>query len=459
MFRSLFFRPSEDRLSAHERAGLPARQMAVRVLAAVLRDRHPFDEAFDQIGSEERYKTLEPRDRAFAHLMVLTALRRAGQLRAMIANFIEKKLPKKRGHLDEILLTAAAQLVFLKTPPHAVINLAVFQVQKDPQARHLSGLANAVLRRISEQAETLLAAQDEARLNTPDWFWQRWKEAYGEHETYRLAAQHLVEPPLDLTVKSDAEGWATRLGGIVLPTGSVRFVAKGRIEELPGYNEGEWWVQDVAASLPARLFGDVRGKVIADLCAAPGGKTAQLAHAGAKVWAVDISEKRLARLRANLKRLKLEAEVVVANCLQWMPPEPLDAILLDAPCSATGTLRRNADIPYLKNLLDVGELADLQRKMLGHALDILKPGGTLVYCTCSLEPSEGAAQITNALSERSDVDLVPVRAEEIANRADWIDDVGAIRTLPHYLQFSEPDLSGMDGFYIARLMKREGSVG
>jgi 16S rRNA (cytosine967-C5)-methyltransferase len=460
VFRSLFFRPSEDRLSAHDRAGLPARQMAVRLLAAVLKDRHPFDEAFDQIGAEERFKKLEPRDRAFAYAIVLTVLRRAGQLRAMIANFIEKRLPKKRGNLDEILLSAAAQLVFLKTPPHAVINLAVFQVQKDPQARRLSGLANAVLRRISEQTETLLATQDEARLNTPDWFWQRWKDAYGEHETYRLTAQHLVEPPLDLTVKSDAEGWAARLGGIVLPTGSVRVVAKGRIEELAGYNDGEWWVQDVAASLPARLLGDVRGKVVADLCAAPGGKTAQLAHAGAKVWAVDISDKRLNRLRTNLARLKLDAEIVTADCLRWTPPEPLDAILLDAPCSSTGTIRRNPDIPHLKNLLDVGELADLQRKMLWHALDILKPGGMLVYCTCSLEPIEGPIQIANALNERTDAALAPVRAEEMANRTDWIDDMGALRTLPHYLQFSEPDLSGMDGFYIARLVKRgEGSLG
>lgn len=454
MFGWFSFRPREARLSAADRAGLAARQMAVRLLAAVLQERRALDEALDHISAEERFAGLEARDRAFARVIVMTALRRLGQLRAIIAKFIEKPLPAKRGSIDEILLSAATQLVFLKTPPHAVINLAVHQVQGDPVARRFSRLANAVLRRISEQGETLAAAQDEARLNTPDWLWQRWASAYGPDEAYRIAAQHLVEPPLDITVKSDAAGWAKRLGGVVLPTGSVRVAAKGRIEELDGFSDGEWWVQDAAASLPAQLVGDIRGKRAADLCAAPGGKTAQLAQTGAKVWAVDTSVKRLERLAANMARLKLHAEVVTADATNWAPPEPLDVILLDAPCSATGTIRRHPDIPYLKNLLDVGELADLQRKLLWHALEILRPGGTLIYCTCSLEPAEGPQQIANLLAERRDVTLVPVRSDEIAGRSEWIDDAGALRTLPHFLQLSDPDLSGMDGFYAARLVKK-----
>jgi 16S rRNA (cytosine967-C5)-methyltransferase len=431
--------------------------MAVRLLVAVMKERRPFDEAFDQIAGEEAFKALESRDRAFAYLIALTVLRRAGQLRAMIDKFIEKTLPAKRGDLDEIMLAAAAQLAFLKTPPHAVINTAVSQVKNNPRTKRFAGLVNAILRRVSEQADTLLASQDEARLNTPDWFWQRWEKTYGEHETYRLTAQHLIEPSLDLTVKSNPEGWAQRLGGIALPTGNVRIATKGRIENLDGYNDGEWWVQDIAASLPVRLLGDVACRVVADLCAAPGGKTAQLAHAGAKVWAVDISARRLLRVEDNLARLKLKAETVVADALQWTPPEPLDAILLDAPCSATGTIRRNPDIPHLKNLLDIGKFVDLQHKLLRRALDILKPGGTLIYCTCSLEPAEGQDQITNLLDQRTDVTLDPVCADEIAGRAEWVDEMGALRTLPHDLQLSDPDLSGMDGFYAARLVKQNGS--
>ncbi len=442
-------------MSAADRAGLKARQMAVRVLAAVLTERRPFDEAFDEAATSEPFAGLEPRDRAFARAIATTALRRLGQLRAIVATFIDKPLPPKRGRLDEILLAAAAQLVFLKAPPHAVINLAVFQVRGDQQARRFARLANAVLRRISEKGAALAAAQDPARLNTPDWLWERWVAGYGEDETYRMAAQHLIEPALDLTVKSDAAGWAKRLGGVALPTGSVRTTAKGRIEELNGFADGEWWVQDAAASLPAQLLGDVRGKLVADLCAAPGGKTAQLAAGGATVWAVDSSARRLERLRANLARLNLEAETAEADASLWLPPEPLDAVLLDAPCSATGTIRRHPDIPYRKTSEDIGELAALQRKLLAHAITLLKPGGTLVYCTCSLEIAEGPAQTRRVLSERSDVTLMPVRPEEIAGRAEWIDEKGALRTLPHYLNLSDPALSGMDGFYAARLVRKE----
>ncbi|MEJ2124014.1 MAG: transcription antitermination factor NusB [Alphaproteobacteria bacterium] len=444
-------------MSTSDRNGLAARRMAVAVLVSVFKRGKPLDEAFDRVGANERYAGLEARDRAFARAIVLVSLRRAAQLRAIVGQFITKPLPAERGSIDEILLAAAAQLVFLKVPPHAVINLAVFQVKGDDKARRFHRLANAVLRRVSEQGATLAAAQDEARLNTPDWLWQRWQDAYGADNAYRVAAQHLIEPPLDLTVKADAEGWAKRLGGVVLPTGSVRVSAKGRIEELEGYSDGEWWVQDAAASLPAQLLGDVVGKRCADLCAAPGGKTAQLAHKGAKVWAVDSSAKRMERLSDNLKRLKLEAEteIVVADAAAWSPPEPLDAVLLDAPCSATGTIRRNPDIPHLKNAEAVVELAGLQRKLLEHAITMLRPGGVLVYCVCSLEPAEGPEQIARLLAERQDVELSPIAPEEIAGRGEWLDDTGALRTLPHFLQLSDPDLGGMDGFFAARLVKKD----
>jgi 16S rRNA (cytosine967-C5)-methyltransferase len=453
VFGFLTFRTGEDRLSPANRAGLRARRLAVRVLAGVLKQRKPFDEAWDRASEDTAFASLEARDRAFARAIVMMALRRAGQLRAIVSKFIQKPLPPGRGQIDEILLCAAAQLVFLKSAPHAVIDLAVHQVREDEGARRFHKLANAVLRRVSEQGEALALQQDAAQMNTPDWLWSRWSKVYGPEEAHHIAAQHLAEPPLDLTVKADADAWADRLNGVVLPTGSVRIAPKGRVEELDGFGEGVWWVQDAAAALPARLMGDVAGKAVADLCAAPGGKTAQLAQAGAKVWAVDQSGLRLDRLKANLKRLGLEAETHEADATQWMPPEPLDAVLLDAPCSATGTIRRHPDVAHLKRPEDVNELAQLQHRLMVHALDMLKPGGTLLYCTCSLEPAEGTEQVARILGERADLRLAPFAPDDVAGRGEWLDAQGALRTLPHYLQLSDPELSGMDGFYAARLIK------
>jgi 16S rRNA (cytosine967-C5)-methyltransferase len=453
VFGFLTFRPREERLSPANRAGLHARRLAVRVLAGVLKQRKPFDEVWDKAANDAAFARLEPRDRAFARAITMTALRRTGQLRAIVSKFIQKPLPPARGQIDEILLAAAAQLVFLKSAPHAVIDLAVHQVREDDGARRFHRLANAVLRRVSEQGEVLASEQDAAQMNTPDWLWSRWSKVYGLEQAHHIATQHLAEPPLDLTVKSDADAWAEKLNGVVLPTGSVRVAAKGRVEELEGFEEGAWWVQDAAAALPARLMGDVAGKLVADLCAAPGGKTAQLAHAGAKVWAVDQSASRLERLKANLARLKLQAEVHEADAGAWKPPEPLDAVLLDAPCTATGTIRRNPDVGHLKRPDDVQELVQLQHRLIANALDMLKPGGMLFYCTCSLEPAEGGDQIARILGQRSDVTFAPFAPEEVAGRGEWLDGEGALRTLPHYLQLSDPELSGMDGFYAARLIK------
>jgi 16S rRNA (cytosine967-C5)-methyltransferase len=428
--------------------------MAVHALTEILNGRHPLDDTFESLTRHDNYSNLESRDRAFARAIVMATLRHKGQLAEIIKHFIEKPLPEKRGRLDAILLCSAAQLVFLKSPPHAVINLAVFQVREDRNARRFAKLANAVLRRVSEQGTALALTQDAPRLNTPSWLFDRWIESYGPDIAERIARQHLNEPPLDLTVKSDPEGWAARLGGVVLPCGSVRLAAKGRIEELDGYAEGEWWVQDIAASFAAKFLGGVRGKSVADLCAAPGGKTAQLAHAGADVTALDISENRLKRLRQNLERLKLSAEIIAADLLQWEPDQQFDAILLDAPCSSTGTIRRHPDLPYLKKPSDIAPLVELQKAMLDKAIALLKPGGTLVYATCSLEPSEGPDHIDRLLAQRNDLALSEIEPDEIDGRAEWLVK-GRLRTLPFYLQLSDPDLSGMDGFFAARLVKRQ----
>jgi 16S rRNA (cytosine967-C5)-methyltransferase len=267
-----------------------------------------------------------------------------------------------------------------------------------------------------------------------------------------LALSH--EPSLDLTVKSEAEQWATRLHGEMLPTGTVRTLLQGAVTMLPGFTEGEWWVQDAAAALPARLFGDVAGKRIADLCAAPGGKTAQLAQAGAKVTAFDRSPARMARLRDNLARLTLEAETVVADAVEWPDPaDGFDGVLVDAPCTSTGTIRRHPDVAWLRQEADIAALSAMQGRLLRKAAGLLKSGGTLVYCTCSLEPEEGEAAIAALLAAESSLRRAPIQAQDVAGLSEIVTPAGDLRTLPSQLPHADPRLAGLDGFYAARLVK------
>ena len=425
-------------------SGLQARQLASHLLNAVLRNKQPFDEAFAASSAKAAFSALAFRDRAFARAIAATALRRLGQIEDMLGRFLEKPLPADAFEARFILIAGAVQLAFMEVAPHAAIGLAVEQAKGTRAARHLSGLVNAVLRRVNADKAAILAEQDVSKLNTPAWLWQRWVRHYGEVTASRIAAAHLEEPPLDLSVKADAAAWAERLSGLLLPSGTVRLSAKGRIEDIEGYDEGAWWVQDAAATLPVLMLGDVKGLRVADLCAAPGGKTAQLAAGGAQVTAVDISGPRLRRLQENLGRLNLRAETVQANVTEWTPPEPFDAVLLDAPCSATGTIRRNPDIPYLKSEADITALAAVQARLLKRALSLLKPGGQLVYATCSLEPGEGDGQIRAVLAERNDMTLIPIRADELGIPPEAITPEGMLRTLPFHA-------GGMDGFFAARL--------
>ncbi len=384
--------PQETKSSA----GLASRRAATGLLSAVLDERQALDGLIDLADTKTAFNRLDDRDRRLARAIVSTALRRLGEIEAALDRMLDRR-PRRAGALIRILQIAAAQILFMEVADHAAVSIAMDQIGEDRDGRHFKGLANAVLRRLARERDTILAAADAPRLDTPDWLWTRWIKAYGEETARRIAEAHLVEPSLDLTVKDDPQAWAERLGGIVLPTGSVRLVPTGRIAELPGYAEGAWWVQDAAAALPARLLGEVAGKRVADLCAAPGGKTASLALAGASVTAVDISAARLERLAANLARLDLKADVVTADLLAWEPAEPFDAILLDAPCTATGTIRRHPDAAWLKRPEDVKSLATRQATMIDRAVSWLKPGGTLVYCTCSLEPQEGEEQVAAAI--------------------------------------------------------------
>lgn len=447
---------SDKRAKARARdaqVGLPARRAAVELLAAVLQKKQPLDDILGRSLDKGSMFDLPARDRALTRAIVGTSLRRKGQLDHVLGSFLERGMPEKSGTLYPILLSAAAQLIFLKTPPHAAIDLAVTLAQYDPRAKRYDKLVNAVLRRVASEGEAIAASLDATRVNTPDWLWTRWAAYWGEARAHAIAAAHLIEPPLDLTVKSDPEPWAKRLAGRVLPAGSVRLLPKGRIESLPGFDEGVWWVQDVAASLPARLLGDIAGKRVADLCAAPGGKTAQLILAGASVVAVDSSKTRLGLLAENLARLGLEAERVLADAASWQPGELFDAVLLDAPCSSTGTIRRHPDIPYVKSPKDIEALAQLQARLLDNAASLLKPGGRLVYSTCSLEPEEGEAQIAAFLVRNDALSLEPIEPGELFGQTDWIEPSGSLRTFPYELKLESPEWSGMDGFFATRLVR------
>src|SRR6185436_3051952 len=346
-----------------------------------------------------------------------------------------------------------ARRIFLKTPPHAAIDLAVTLAQYDPKAKRYDKLVNAVLRRVANEGEVIASALDAARVNTPDWLWSRWVSYWGEARAHAIAEANLIEPPLDLTVKNNPALWAERLSGRVLVTGSVRLLPKGRIESLASYDEGAWWVQDVAASLPAKLLGHVAGQPVADLCAAPGGKTAQLVLGGASVIAVDNSKTRLKLLAENLKRLHLEAELVEADAASWQPGGLFDAVLLDAPCSSTGIIRRHPDIPYVKSEKDIEALAGLQAHLLDNAARLVRPGGKLVYSTCSLEPEEGEAQIAAFLTRNAAFNIDPISPAELYGQAQWIEPSGCLRTFPYELKLDSAEWSGMDGFFAARLAR------
>ena len=441
---------------AHARdmqVGLPARRAAVELLAAVLEKKQALDDVLGRSLERGAMFDLPVRDRALARAIIAASLRRKGQLDHVLFTFLERGLPDRSGTLYPILLSGAAQLIFLKTPPHAAIDLAVTLAQYDPKAKRYDKLVNAVLRRVANDGEAIAASLDAARVNTPDWLWSRWVAYWGEARAHAVAEANLVEPPLDLTVKSNPELWAERLSGRVLPTGSVRLLPKGRIESLPGYGDGAWWVQDVAASLPAKLLGNVAGERVADLCAAPGGKTAQLVLGSASVIAVDHSKTRLKLLAENLKRLHLEPEFIEADVTRWQPKGLFDAVLLDAPCSSTGTIRRHPDIPYVKSAKDIEALAALQARLLDNAAQLVKPGGKLVYSACSLEPEEGEAQIAAFLTRSNGFSLVPITPDELYGLANWIEPSGCLRTFPYELKLDVSEWSGMDGFFAARLVR------
>lgn len=434
---------------ARDEPGLAARAGAAALLDAVLKERRPFDDAFTAETGSGHLRDATPRDRAFARAIAATALRRLGTIDHVLAQLMDRELPKRAGATQNILRAGAAEILFLRVAAHAAVGMNVEAASRDENARHFKALVNAVLRRLAREGDAILDSLDTERLDTPDWLWKSWSAAYGEETARRIARAHYADPPLDISVKRAEERneRADALGAMILPTGTLRLEDAGRIEELPGFGEGAWWVQDAAAALPAKLLGDVTGRDVLDLCAAPGGKTAELAAAGAHVTALDRSAPRLERLKQNLSRLGLDAETVVADATAYAPGRQWELILLDAPCSSTGTARRHPDVLHLKSPGDRDKLAALQTKLLAHAATLLAPGGTLVFCTCSLEPEEGVRQVEAFLAAHGDFRREPIAAAELGGIGEIVTNEGDLRSLPCHLA----ELGGIDGFYAARL--------
>lgn len=433
-------------------AGLAARQGAHRLIAAVLKQKRALDEAFADEATKGALARLAPADRGFARAIATTTLRHIGEIDLVIKRLLDKKLPPRAGPTQTILRAAIAEILFLDVKHHAAVDLAVEAASRDDDGMHFKSLVNAVLRRLLRETDTIRAGIDGERAALPQWLWRSWIGIYGEIKTREIIRAQFNEPPLDLTVRDETQldDWAQKLNATILPTGSLRLNATGRVEHLEGFGDGAWWVQDAAAALPTKLLGDVKGRDVLDLCAAPGGKTLWLASRGAHVTSLDRSAPRLERLAQNLERLSLRAEIIVEDATKFTPDRQWDAILLDAPCTATGTARRHPDVLQLKSPADRDRLAQLQSRLLAHSATLLGIGGTLVYCTCSLEPEEGPKQINAFLESHPDFARAPINASEIGGMAEAITRDGDLRTLPSQW----PELGGLDGFYAARLIRK-----
>ncbi|MBO6676229.1 MAG: RsmB/NOP family class I SAM-dependent RNA methyltransferase [Rhizobiales bacterium] len=433
--------------------GLAARQRAADLVFGVLVEGEALDGAFQGKLSADDHAAA---DRALTQALVLTTLRRLPTLDHAINACLDKPLHASAAKAMAILRVMAAQLLVLDMADHAAVTLAVEDAARRKDARKLKGLINAVGRRMVREKDTLLAGTPASDL--PVWLTERWTRTYGTETVQRIAGAMRYQPAIDLTLKPDADinKWLEAFADhdpVALNDRSIRLTKPGGIERLPGYYDGVWWVQDIAATLPARILLETLAKPgearVLDLCAAPGGKTAQLASAGCKVTSVDQSAPRMKRLASNMTRLQLTADTQVADALAYTANKPFDAVLLDAPCSATGTLRRNPDIGYLRQEGDVRALAKLQADLLTHAATLVTPGGVLVFATCSLEPEEGEAQIKRFLRNHEGWALVPV--DPNLAPPDSVQRDETLRTLPHMAANADGSANGMDGFFAACL--------
>ena len=456
-------KPARPAPAAGPVAGLPAREAALDIILSALERRAGLDEALSRPG----LGALPPRDRAFARMLAMTVLRQLGALDKALDSRLHKPPPEI---VKTLLRMGLAQVLWLDTPAFAAVSTTMALAETRNDTRPFKPLITGVLRGLLREPPPPAGPEALA----PEWLFARWSAAYGRAEAIKIAAMIAEEPATDLTLRdpADAQALLTALNtapveepsealddttaaaeadispkAAALPGGSLRVTRRGDVANWPGFDEGRWWVQDAAAAVPARLLGVKPGDRVLDLCAAPGGKTMQLAAAGAKVTALDRSEGRLKRLIANLARTGLEAEIITAEAAAWRDERSFDAILLDAPCMATGTFRRQPDVLWAAKPGDVATLASLQSRLLDVAARALKPGGRLVYCVCSLESEEGEAQVRAFLKRRPDFALEPVAAGEGGSPPASVTERGWLRILPHHME------GGVDGFFIARMQR------
>ena len=444
--------PTPDgKATTHKNAGLRTRQVAFHILCDVLERKTPLDQVLTR---SEDFANLAPQDRGLCRMIVATTLRHKGQIDICLTKALTQKDPLKPRQLQILLWVGITQILLMDVPDHAAVDTTVRLADSENMSRQ-KGLVNAVLRRMTGEGKEWIKQLDSVQNNIPLWLLQSWIADYGLNDAQQIASASLSEAAIDISLKNpdETQYWAGELDAQIMPTQSLRRTSGGNITTLAGFEDGAWWIQDAAAALPVQIAGEINGKTAIDLCAAPGGKTAQLAAGGAVVTALDRSAKRLEKLKENFTRLKLEDKVTIiaGDGSVWQPGEPVDLVLLDAPCSATGTLRRHPDAMHLKSEQDVIRLMDIQKRLLDNAAKMVKAGGLLLYCTCSLQKCEGEEQIDLFLQNHPDFARLPVHPEEIGGLSQLINAQGDIRVLPHHLAAN----GGMDGFFTARLQKKK----
>lgn len=429
--------------------GLAIRRVALKILEQILGRKKMLDDA---IAQDAAFNALPQRDRAFVRMLVATVLRRRGQLDDLIAKALAKGEQPRPETLKWILYIGITQILFMDVANHAAVDTSV-TLASEHGMEGKKGFVNAVLRRMTGEGQKWVDAQDAAELNFPAWLYGQWVASYDVVRAKNIALASLEEAALDFSVKdlSRRDEWSLKLATRKLPTDSLRRPAGGNVTDLEGFSDGEWWVQDASSALPVRLFNDLSGKTVLDLCAAPGGKTAQLAARGANVIALDRSASRMAQVNENMTRLGLmdKVQTIIEDGSVWKPKQKFTHILLDAPCTATGTIRRHPDLLVLKNEKDQAGLVSIQERLLKNAAEMLEVGGTLIYCTCSLQKAEGEEQIERFLLAHRNMRRLPVMKEEVGGIEGVINSEGDVRILPYHLK----DDGGMDGFFISRLEK------
>jgi 16S rRNA (cytosine967-C5)-methyltransferase len=429
---------------------LLSRKAVFLILEKALNENNTLESSFENVV--ERFAhNLSAQDRRFIRHLTTTILRRLGQLDGIINRCTKKKLTDKQLPVRHVLRMGIAQLIFMDVPAHAAVNTSVSLMDKvvNKNLGYLKNSVNAILRNVDRERDFLIRKFNNTRLNIPHWMRDSWDQRFGQPVVKEILSAMLGEPPLDIVLKPelDEREWAQKLKGETLPTGGIRLYKAGKINELEGFDEGAWWVQDIAATLPVKLMNSKHGDVVLDLCAAPGGKAAQSAAKGARVIAVDASENRLRRLQENMDRLNFEVDVVQSDILKYQPDHKFDYIILDAPCSSTGTIRRHPEILHSRSPSDVKDMIDIQVKMLDHASSLLNPGGILIYSVCSMESGEGPDQIKALLERDGSLKREKITKQELSEFEQAILETGDVQTLPHYYE------GGMDGFFISRMIK------